>query len=161
MYSYRIAATLREQEQVFNLRVFENQRLSVKLGPIVFGFSQDEVMLPNVMMLTQELPTVREDLIGRATNLEPGYQLMLGRRTGIDVVNQRGQEAFSKVRQLGGRALVSTLKQTPELSREHAQIDVVDPWTIRIRDLGSTNTTLVLGDQLEPTALRNRFRVIE
>lgn len=161
MFSHRIMARLHNQEQSFNLRLYEFNRISVALGPIVLGLVQDKISLPGLVLVTQRLGGEQEEPTGRHTVLGEGHQLRVGRSRGLEIIDDRGNPDFARLEQLGGRVLQQALVKTEELSREHAQIEVVDSWTIKVKDMNSTNKTLVLGDPLSPEALRGNLRLVQ
>lgn len=83
MFSHRIMARLHNQEQSFNLRLYEFNRISVALGPIVLGLVQDKISLPGLVLVTQRLGGEQEEPTGRHTVLGEGHQLRVGRSRGL------------------------------------------------------------------------------
>lgn len=130
------------------------------LGPIVFGLNQDEILLPDLVLITQALPEPYGELVDKETYLKPGSRFSIGRVAGLELINPNGKEAKAEIAELGGDELQNLLSDTMELSKRHARVEVVDPWSIVVKDLGSKNGTYVLGDRHNPEEVRKQLRLV-
>lgn len=159
-YSHQIVARLQASEGSFNLRHYREQTISMRMGTVVFGLLQDELSLPAMTLVTRELSIPDQEVSGQSVDLEPGARLRLGRIFGMELLDASGSPDNARIRELGGDILLHSLRQTDTLSRRHAQVDVIDAWTVLIKDLGSTNGTYILGDPEDPEVLRRQLRVV-
>jgi len=141
----REIARLRDAEQLFNLEE-HNLRLVLFMGYSAFSLARLNHIGPKDFQTIRlsEIPTERNDSVsGKTAYLQPGNAVRFGRRHGLEIFDREGAIDEAKMKSIGALSISQRLKNDSHLSREHAEVVVIGPSEIAIKDFGSKNGTLV------------------
>jgi len=151
----REIARLRDSEQLFNLEE-HSLRLVLFMGYSAFSLTRLNHIGPRDIQTIslKEVPTERNGAVSSKTaHLQPGNAVRFGRRHGLEIFDREGEIDEAQMRLIGALSISQRLKNDSHLTREHAEVLVIGPSEIVIKDFGSKNGTLVK-DRVNRRAVR-------
>ncbi|MDB5160683.1 MAG: hypothetical protein JWO96_63 [Candidatus Saccharibacteria bacterium] len=163
-------ANLRAEERSINLIEYYG-RVSVHLGSAAFsllGIPEEAGLHPSTVSFSEQKAGYQREILPRSADLEPGNSVRIGRRRGLEIFDAQGEVDEARMAQIYNPGLQASLKSDIHLSKEHLEIEVVEASDLIIRDLGSTNGTIVKYDDwipdegpVKPVIRRGNLRLVE
>jgi hypothetical protein len=83
------------------------------------------------------------DYFPKGILLYPGESAEIGRKTGVKIITRGLNSDPERTSLYDWEPFLSAMKADEKMSRSHALVMALEPWTVKVRDLGSTNGTLV------------------
>lgn len=148
-FAEREIAKLVGTEKSFNLLEYY-LRISVHLGSAAFTLLRTSEELeeagPSTIAFAEQLAGYQRNISMKVVMLEPGNRVRISRRNGVEIYDGGGSLDDERMQRIWDERLQESLRSDRFLSREHAEIEVVGPSDLTVRDLGSVNGTIIKAD---------------
>jgi hypothetical protein len=163
-------ANLNGEERAINLIQYYG-RIAVYLGSGAFtllGIPEEAGLRPSTVSFSERKAGYDRYILPRSAELEPGNSVRISRRRGLEIFDAQGAVDEVRMAQIYNPELQASLESDLHLSKEHLEIEVVGASDLIIRDLGSTNGTIIKYDDwtpdetpARPVISRGHLRLVE